>query len=99
MCNKVAVMYAGQVVEYADTKDLFKNPVHPYTKALLRAIPKIREDTEILESIPGTVPDLLNPPPGCRFHPRCELATDRCSRIPPKLVEVGQNHFVSCHRR
>jgi oligopeptide/dipeptide ABC transporter ATP-binding protein len=98
MCNRVAVMYAGQVVEYADTEELFKNPIHPYTKALLRAVPKARGETEILESIPGTVPDLLDPPRGCRFHPRCKSAADKCRQHSPTLIEINPNHFVSCHR-
>jgi len=97
MCNKVAVMYAGRVVEYANTKDLFKTPLHPYTTALLRSVPKIREKTERLDSIPGTVPDLLSPPPGCRFHPRCGNAQGLCQEQSPELVEVGPQHFVSCH--
>jgi len=97
MSNRVAVMYAGRVVEYAETKELLKNPLHPYTKALLKSVPKIREKTQQLDSIPGTVPDLSDPPPGCRFHPRCESAQGRCREQPPRLVEVTPNHFVSCH--
>jgi oligopeptide/dipeptide ABC transporter ATP-binding protein len=97
MCNKVAVMYAGRVVEYADTKDLFRTPLHPYTRALLRSVPKLREKVERLDSIPGTVPDLLSPPSGCRFHPRCESALGLCQEQTPKLIEVCPQHFVSCH--
>lgn len=97
MCNKVAVMYAGRVVEYAVAAQLFKNPLHPYTKALLRSVPKIREETEQLESIPGTVPDLLDPPKGCRFHPRCDSALGVCSEHAPRLIEVAPEHLVSCH--
>jgi oligopeptide/dipeptide ABC transporter ATP-binding protein len=97
MCNKVAVMYAGRVVEYADTKDLFKTPLHPYTRALLRSVPKLRERAERLDSIPGIVPDLLSPPSGCRFHPRCESAQGLCQEQSPKLIEVSPQHFVSCH--
>ena len=97
MCNKVAVMYAGQVVEYAPTRELFKNPLHPYTKALLKCVPKIRDDAERLESILGIVPDLLDPPLGCRFHPRCKAAMPSCSECSPHLIEVVSNHFVSCH--
>jgi len=97
MCNKVAVMYAGRVVEYASTTELFKSPLHPYTKALLKSVPKIREKAERLDSIPGTVPDLLDPPQGCRFHPRCESAVASCQEQSPRLVEVAPSHFVSCH--
>jgi oligopeptide/dipeptide ABC transporter ATP-binding protein len=97
MCNKVTVMYAGRVVESATATELFKNPLHPYTRALLRSIPKIREKAERLDSIPGTVPDLLDPPPGCRFHPRCESALGLCKEQTPRLIEVSPHHFVSCH--
>jgi len=97
MCNKVAVMYAGRVVEYADTKDLFRTPLHPYTRALLRSVPKLREKAGRLDSIPGTVPDLLSPPSGCRFHPRCESAQGLCQEQSPKLIQVSPQHFVSCH--
>jgi oligopeptide/dipeptide ABC transporter ATP-binding protein len=97
MCNKVAVMYAGRVVESATVTELFKSPLHPYTRALLRSVPKIRERAERLESIPGSVPDLLDPPPGCRFHPRCGSALGLCKEQTPRLVEVAPNHFVSCH--
>jgi len=97
MCNKVAVMYAGRVVEYAATTELFKSPLHPYTKALLKSVPRLREEVERLDSIPGIVPDLLNPPQGCRYHPRCESAIALCRENRPRLVEATPNHLVSCH--
>jgi peptide/nickel transport system ATP-binding protein len=97
MCQKVAVMYAGVVVEYGSAIDIFKNPKHPYTVGLMRAIPTYGTKRGEIKGIPGSVPDLLNPPPGCRFHPRCEQATPRCAEEPPPLpVVVTPNHVVSC---
>ncbi|RKX54714.1 MAG: ABC transporter ATP-binding protein [Thermotoga sp.] len=95
-CDKIAVMYAGNMVEYANTTDIFENPIHPYTRGLLRAVPKIGR-TDELESIPGVVPDLVDPPPGCRFHPRCKYAMDACKEKFPSLLEVGPEHYVACH--
>ncbi|HDD66287.1 MAG TPA: ABC transporter ATP-binding protein, partial [Nitrososphaeria archaeon] len=91
--DRVAVMYAGNVVEVAPVKELFKNPMHPYTKALLEAIPRPGSS---FESIPGTVPNLVNPPSGCRFHPRCPYAKDVCKRVVPRLVKVSEDHHVAC---
>ncbi len=91
--DRVAVMYAGNVVEVAPVKELFKNPLHPYTKALLEAIPRPGSP---FKSIPGTVPNLVNPPSGCRFHPRCPHAMDICKREVPRLVKVSEDHYVAC---
>ena len=96
MCDRVAVMYAGQLVEEAPTEELFRNPLHPYTRALLRAVPNPLERIERLESIPGTVPNLVTPPPGCRFHPRCPRAMPRCSREKPPDIWVNEKHRVAC---
>lgn len=95
-CDKIAVMYAGNMVEYANTTDIFENPIHPYTRGLLRAVPKIGR-TDELESISGIVPDLVDPPPGCRFHPRCKYAMDVCKEKFPPLLEVEPEHYVACH--
>lgn len=95
-CDRIAVMYAGNVVEFTKTEIIFENPLHPYTKGLLKAVPRIGR-TEELEGVPGMVPDLVDPPPGCRFHPRCENRLDICSRKKPELVEVEEDHFVACH--
>lgn len=95
MCDRVAVMYAGQIVEEAPVDEIFKNPLHPYTRALLRAIPDPTRSVEKLESIPGTVPNLVNPPPGCRFHPRCPEAMPVCTRRPP-VLRMGDRHYVAC---
>lgn len=94
--DRVAVMYAGKIVEYADVKVLFKNPKHPYTWALMNAIPRLDIEQERLFSIPGIVPDALHFPSGCKFHTRCEFATERCKNEEPELVEVESNHFAAC---
>ncbi|RLI54231.1 MAG: ABC transporter ATP-binding protein [Candidatus Thorarchaeota archaeon] len=95
-CTTVAVMYAGVVVEYADTEELFSNPVHPYTTGLLEAIPKLTERIDRLKQIEGTVPNLINPPTGCRFHPRCQFATEKCANERPVREEVKPGHWVEC---
>jgi len=97
VCDRVGVMYAGKIVELAETKALFRNPSHPYTQGLLRAIPKLHREVEQLDIIPGSVPNLIFPPSGCRFHPRCQFAMETCSTAFPGLTEVEPNHFVSCY--
>ena len=99
MCNRVGVMYAGNLVEQANVKDIFADPKHPYTIGLMSAVPRadVKREKEVkLESIPGTVPNLVDPPTGCRFHPRCKFAMDVCSQKKPKLVEVSEGHSVAC---
>jgi len=95
-CDKMAVMYAGNMVEYARTTNIFENPYHPYTRGLLKAVPKIGR-TDELQSIRGIVPDLVNPPSGCRFHPRCKNAMDICRKDFPPLVEIKSGHYVACY--
>jgi len=95
VCRWVAVMYAGCICELATVEELFENPLHPYTRALLRSIP--RPGIKNLESIEGNVPNLVNPPSGCRFHPRCPKAKEKCTRVKPKIKKVGKDHFVACH--
>jgi len=94
MCDRVAVMYAGSVVEIADVMKIFKNPLHPYTQGLLESIPRPGKP---FKSIEGTVPALINPPKGCRFHNRCRYAMEICARVKPRLVNVGKDHSVQCH--
>ncbi len=94
MCDRVAVMYAGSVVELSGVLEIFKNPLHPYTRALLESIPRPGLP---FKSIEGTVPALIDPPKGCRFHNRCSYAMDACRKIKPKFMEVENNHFVQCY--
>ena len=100
LCDRVAVMYVGKLVELAATEELYLNPRHPYSEALMSAVPKPnprqrgRGKRIILE---GDVADPANPPKGCYFHPRCRYAKERCSTDEPELRDLGGNHFVSCH--
>ncbi|TFG33154.1 ABC transporter ATP-binding protein [Candidatus Thorarchaeota archaeon] len=96
-CNWVNVMYAGTTVESCSTKELFSRPIHPYTEGLLVAVPKLHEVKDRLPQIRGNVPNLITPPPGCRFHPRCNYATNICKEEKPLLEEIEQNHWVACH--
>jgi len=94
LCQRVAVMYAGSICEIADVMEIFKYPLHPYTKGLLESIPMPGKE---FKSIPGTVPSLTNPPTGCRFHDRCPYAMEICSKMKPKMIEVKKGHFIRCH--
>lgn len=96
VCDRVAVMYAGNIVEVAPVDEIFRNPLHPYTKGLLASIPRVDAPMDEQASISGSVPDLLNPPSGCRFHPRCPKAFAPCPAKKPSLVEVSPGHLVSC---
>ena len=97
MADRIAVMYAGKIAEIGTAKQIFKNPLHPYTQGLLRAVPNPMTKIERLEAIPGTVPNLIKPPGGCRFHPRCPFAKEVCKQRVPELKEVEDGHFVACH--
>jgi len=97
LCDRVGVMYAGNIVEKTDVRTLFRSPKHPYTIRLLRAIPSSVTAADALEEIPGSVPRLIHPPTGCRFHPRCDHAMEICSREKPNEQEVEPGHFVACH--
>ncbi|MDA4137163.1 MAG: ABC transporter ATP-binding protein [Thaumarchaeota archaeon] len=98
MCHNIAVMYLGRIVEYCETRELFENPLHPYTKALLDAVP-IPDPTKQRQRVPlsGSIPSPMNLPTGCRFHTRCPYVMDICSRVDPGLQEVSKGHFVACH--
>jgi peptide/nickel transport system ATP-binding protein len=97
-CDKVAIMYAGKIVEYGDAVSIFKNPLHPYTQGLIKAFPSIKGEKVRLSSIPGQPPDLLHPPPACRFNPRCPYVMDVCKKQEPILLEQSdKNHTVACH--
>jgi peptide/nickel transport system ATP-binding protein len=95
-CDEILVMYAGQTVENASTKDIYENPQHPYTRGLLKSIPNIELAEQKLEAIPGSPPDLLNLPKGCRFWPRCPNAMRKCREAEPMPVETEPGHFVRC---
>ena len=95
-CDRVGVMYAGNLCETSPVDELFNNPIHPYTKALLAAAPKFSMEGK-LQPIEGSVPNLVSPPAGCRFHPRCPLAMDVCRRELPAMIELTPDHFAACH--
>jgi len=97
ICDRVAVMYSGNIVEYATAIDLFKNPRHPYTKGLINAIPSIEKRDTKLQTIRGMVPNLIYPPSGCRFHPRCDYRLEICDKIKPLLTEIREKYFIACH--
>ncbi|MFQ6075965.1 MAG: ABC transporter ATP-binding protein [Candidatus Bathyarchaeia archaeon] len=97
ICDKVAVMYAGNVMEYGDVLPIFEDPKHPYTIGLIGAIPKIGGSSFIFKTIPGEVPSLSNPPRGCVFHPRCSAALGICKREKPSPIEETPGHVVYCH--
>ncbi len=94
--TRVVLLYAGNVCEIAKTADLFEKPKHPYAEALLAAVPRL-DMRKTLRVIPGNIPNLIYPPPGCRFHPRCPYAQQHCKEIVPVLEEVDSEHFVACH--
>ncbi|MEM2110661.1 MAG: ABC transporter ATP-binding protein, partial [Candidatus Bathyarchaeia archaeon] len=95
-CDKIAIMYAGKIVEQGDILTIYKEPLHPYTQGLIAAFPNIKSEKRRVTSIPGSPPDLLNPPSGCRFHPRCPHVMDICRKEEPKLVKVGKR-YVACY--
>ena len=97
MCDRVAVMYSGFIVEYGELEKLFTNPYHPYSKGLIASVPIVGKRRETLEVIPGMVPNLIYPPSGCRFHPRCTYCFEPCDSVVPESKEVEQDYFVACH--
>ena len=97
-CDRVAIIYAGRIVEEGDLRDIFKNPRHPYTIGLLESIPSLTKETKRLNPIKGLMPDPTNLPPGCPFAPRCNYACEECSKAVPELEEVNPGHLVRCIR-
>ena len=95
--HRVAVMYLGKIVELAGREEIFQNALHPYTQALLSAIPDVRREKKTRILLPGSVPSPLNPPPGCHFHPRCHRVLPVCHQEEPLLKDVGGGHLVACH--
>ncbi len=98
ICDSVAIMYAGKVVEYGPVELVYEEPMHPYTRGLLAAVPDVKGKRRRLESIPGAPPDLLSPPRGCRFNPRCKYAEKICAVEEPPLVKLGDGRLVACHK-
>lgn len=96
VCDRVAVVYAGEIIEYGTKEEIFDYPAHPYTVGLFGSIPKIHEDVEWLDSIPGMPPNPADLPSGCHFHPRCSKCTQPCGEKAPEMVEVRRGHFVRC---
>ncbi len=96
VCDKVAIMYAGEIIESATLKQLFENPKHPYTLGLFGSIPNLEEESHRLKPIKGLMPDPTNLPTGCKFHPRCPYGTDLCSKQHPKAIEIEEGHRVKC---
>jgi oligopeptide/dipeptide ABC transporter ATP-binding protein len=97
VCDRIAVMYAGNIVEVGNVKNIYKKPKHPYTLSLMKSIPsKEKKKEKMLPVIKGTVPTLINPPQGCRFHPRCDSCMEICKKEKPKVIEVEDQHWVSC---
>jgi peptide/nickel transport system ATP-binding protein len=97
IADRVAVMYTGRIVEEASTEELFKDPLHPYTQGLLASLPKLSELEKEIQQLPGSVPDAINPPSGCSFHPRCKFAMDHCRTKMPEVKTIKPGHRVSCH--
>ncbi len=98
MCDRVGVMYAGSMAEIGPSRTIFKEPLHPYTTGLMKSVPSVQQDADTLFTIRGSVPNLVRPPTGCRFHPRCDYAKDLCMKKKPKLTEVAPDHYVACHK-
>ncbi len=96
-CEKMAIMYAGKMVETGSVREVFKDSRHPYTKDLIKAFPDIKGERVLPAYIPGDIPSLVTPPTGCHFHPRCKFSWDLCEKEEPELVDLGQGHCAACH--
>ena len=97
-CKKILVMYAGRLVEYGNTNDILRKPMHPYTEGQIHSFPSLYGKKEQLKSIPGSLPDLSREHPGCIFAPRCSYATEKCFQTRPKTYTLNDTHRVSCHK-
>jgi peptide/nickel transport system ATP-binding protein len=96
LADRIAVMYAGKLVEVAEAVALYDRPLHPYTQGLLKSIPNISLEEQELETMPGSPPDLIEPPTGCNFHPRCPHVMEKCSSVEPPMTEVEDGHGAAC---
>ncbi len=97
IADRVGVMYAGKLVEVGDVFKIFDNSLHPYTKLLMKSLPRLTKTQGRLETIPGDVPSLIDPPQGCRFRDRCPEAIDRCREAEPQMIEYEPGHYCACH--
>jgi peptide/nickel transport system ATP-binding protein len=95
--TRIAIMYAGEIVELAPARELFDNPVHPYTQGLMNSFPSLTGPRNKLTGIPGAPPDMVAPPSGCRFHPRCDKCRPMHTQVAPRLQEIKTGHWVACH--
>jgi peptide/nickel transport system ATP-binding protein len=98
LCDRIAVMYLGRIVELGPTREVYAAPTHPYTKALIEAVPKLEGGTAVFRPIQGEIPSPLDPPEACAFHPRCPLAIERCRIERPELRAIGHGRRSACHR-
>lgn len=96
-CDRIAVMYAGKIVEMGTVEDIFEHPAHPYTRRLIECFPNVNAGRVIPDGIPGYPPNLIDPPAGCRFHPRCHCRRSECDKLEPVTRQIGAKHFVACH--
>ena len=96
MCDKVAIMYAGRVVEYGTTEEIYNHRLHPYTEGLFNSLPNLDSEQEELQVIHGLMPDPTNLPSGCCFHPRCPYASEQCALQSPEMVRISPHHYVAC---
>ncbi|RPI24611.1 MAG: ABC transporter ATP-binding protein, partial [Chloroflexota bacterium] len=96
VADRIGVMYAGRLIEMGTSDQIFKHPMHPYTHGLISAFPSITGPKRVLATLPGEPPDLVHPPSGCRFHPRCAFATEECALYVPEFRDMGGEHFVAC---
>jgi len=96
-CDELAIMYAGKIVELSSVSNMYESPIHPYTDALINSFPNIKEEKRQLKSIAGSPPDLINPPAGCNFNPRCNYAQEICRTEEPQLKQIDNGHIVACH--
>jgi len=97
ICDKIAIMYAGKIVECASVETIYEKPAHPYTRALINAFPSVRGPKRPLSILRGEPPNLISLPPGCPFHPRCSLAHEICYEVEPEIIQLSQGHYVTCH--
>jgi oligopeptide/dipeptide ABC transporter ATP-binding protein len=97
VADRIAVMYLANIIEIGSVEEIFYDPKHPYTAALIKSIPSTKGNMGEVKPIPGPIPDPVFPPPGCKFHPRCQYAFDKCKKEKPDLIDIGGGRLVACH--